>query len=409
MYSIFLKFIFKILSHFQGRRQKRQDWIEGQKMVWDLIGQGNPQGKPCIWFHAASVGEFEQGRPLIERIRREYPNYFVVLSFFSPSGYNHLKHYPSADLVCYLPLDTFENAEKFLSTINPSLAVFIKYEFWPNFLNQLKEKKIPIILISAIFRKKQIFFQWYGGYFRRVLKNFDKIYLQNKESRELLKTIGIHSSEVVGDTRFDRVLENSKTLVDWEIKKKFVGRKPFIVCGSVWPEDMEVLLPLINHEKLNYRWILVPHEIKREKIEIWTKQIKKSMVYSSQGLGAINQASVLIVDEMGKLSGLYKKASFAYIGGGFKDGLHNTLEAAVFGTPLFFGNKNFEKFEEAKNLIILEIAKPVGSFEEILEKILHLEINQKEREMIEEKSLDYILASKGATEKIFNYIKKKNL
>jgi 3-deoxy-D-manno-octulosonic-acid transferase len=409
LYSVFLKLTYFFISIFKSFNPKIRAWVDGQILVWDDLKGLNPENRPLLWFHTASVGEFEQGRPLIERIRREYPNHFLLLSFFSPSGYNHLKNYSQVDKVCYLPLDTQSNVNQFLKFTQPKMAIFIKYEYWPNYINQISAKKIPLILVSAIFRENQVFFKWYGGFFIKLLKKFDKIYLQNKKSHNLLNSIGINKTQVVGDTRFDRVLENSKSLKDWEIKTKFIGRKSFIVCGSVWEEDMQRIIPLINNSLLDYRWIIVPHEIKSDQMKAWESRIDKSLVYSTQAEKTLDKQDVMIVDEMGKLSGLYKGASFAYIGGAFKKGLHNTLEAAVFGPPIFFGNKNYEKFDEAINLVNNEIAFPIETDQEILEKILYLEKNKKEREKIEEKSLDFILGSKGATEKIFDYIQTKNV
>lgn len=408
MYSLFLNFVSNLLRVFSFVNPKIKSWILGQKNVWIELEQFNPFKVPVIWIHAASVGEFEQGRPLIERMRRENPNHFLVLTFFSPSGYQHLKNYSQVDKVLYLPLDTKYRVNKFLSILKPQLAIFIKYEFWPNYIHALNERKIPLVLISAIFRKEQVFFRWYGGYFRRLLAQFDKIFLQNKASNDLLKSIGIKSAQVVGDTRFDRVIENSQQLISWEIKQTFIDKKKFIVCGSVWKEDMEILVPLINNPELNFAWIIVPHEINPKQMEEWERDIQEEVVYSSRNqLNEIKSAKVLFVDEMGKLSGLYKDANFAYIGGAFRKGLHNTLEAAVFGPPLFFGNKNYQKFDEAVQLVQMGNAFPVENSKEILEKILYLEKNKKEREKIEERSIDFILGSKGATDTIFNYVQPK--
>lgn len=377
---------------------------EGQQKTWEKLPQGL-ESRFVVWFHAASLGEFEQGRPLIEAYREQHPDHFILLSFFSPSGYEIRKQYDKADLVVYLPLDSRKNAARFLNLVQPHLAIFVKYEFWYFYLNELHQRKVPTLLVSAIFRENSPFFGIFGGFFRHILSFFTKMYLQNERSAALLAPYGISNVEVVGDTRFDRVHALAQQIEPWALKETFVQGKPFAVAGSVWEADMEVLIPLINKDASDLRWIIAPHEMHVEEMKRWEQALNGPVAYSKgSSIEEIEQANVLIVNEFGRLSSLYAGCSYAYIGGSFGAGLHNTLEAAVFGPPIFFGNKKYEKFQEAVDLRDLGIAFPVANYRELSEQFNQLQQEETLRLAIQEKSLQFVAANKGASEKIMSYI-----
>ena len=374
--------------------------VAGQKNTWAQ----KPNAQKVVWFHAASLGEFEQGRPLIEAYREQYPTHFILLSFFSPSGYEVRKNYDKADLVVYLPMDSRKNAERFLNLFQPELAIFIKYEFWYFYLSALHIRQIPTLLVSAIFRENSPFFGYFGSFFRSMLPFFSKIYLQNQQSFDLLKPYAMEHLEVVGDTRFDRVLALSQQVEPWQLKDIFVGDSEFVVAGSVWEQDMEVLIPLMQRtEKL--KWIVAPHEMHEEEMDKWAKQIGLPVAYSKGSTeGEIQSAQVLFVNEFGRLSSLYSGCKAAYVGGSFGAGLHNTLEPAVFGSPIFFGNRKYEKFQEALDLVSLGIAFPVGDAHELeicFEKVISDSVLRKE---IKEKSKQYVEENIGASTKILSFI-----
>ncbi len=356
-----------------------------------------------VWFHVASLGEFEQGRPLIEKYKAQYPDHFIVLTFFSPSGYEIRKHYDKVDLILYLPLDSRKNAERFLDLVKPKLAIFVKYEYWYFYLSGLKKRGIPTLLVSAIFRKNSVFFGRFGSFFRNMLNNFSRLYLQNQASADLLKAHSVHHVEVVGDTRFDRVFELSQQIEPWELKSQFVANDRFAVAGSVWEADMQVLIPLIQQSGL--KWIIAPHEMHEQEMQAWAKELGVSVAFSKgSSMKEIKQAKVLFVNEFGRLSSLYKSCSYAYIGGSFGAGLHNTLEAAVFGPPIFFGNKNYQKFQEAVTLNEKGIAFPIDNAEELIQRWTELEKNEAQRKEIFERSIQFVQENVGASAKIMSYI-----
>jgi 3-deoxy-D-manno-octulosonic-acid transferase len=304
-----------------------------------------------IWFHAASLGEFEQGRPMIETIRKRYPQYKILLTFFSPSGYEVRKNYEGADVICYLPFDTPFKVRKFLNLANPYMAVFIKYEFWLNYLTELKRRGIKTYLISAVFRPGQLFFKWYGAWYRKALLCYERLFVQDEDSRKLLAGYGIDNVEVCGDTRFDRVLEiqrNARLMP--EVESFAEEGKLMLVAGSSWPEDEEFIIPYFNtHPEV--KLIIAPHEIHREHLlYIQSLLNRPSIRLSESSEESLRTNDCLIIDSFGLLSSIYRYGDVAYIGGGFGGGIHNTLEAAVYGIPVVFGPK-YHKFKEAKSLI----------------------------------------------------------
>lgn len=309
-----------------------------------------------IWFHASSLGEFEQGRPMMEKIKAEHPGYKILLTFFSPSGYEVRKNYNGADVICYLPFDTPYRVKKFVNLANPAIAVFIKYEFWGNYLCELKRREIPVYIISAIFRPDQLFFQWYGIPYRKMLTCFNHLFVQDQRSKALLEEYGITNVTVTGDTRFDRVLDVRRQAREISVVERFVKNEKgeqmlTLVAGSSWPQDEEMLLRYFN-EHPEMKLIIAPHEIHREHLMYIESLLKRPSIRLSEAAGDSNLSGkdCLIIDSFGLLSSIYRYGQIAYIGGGFGAGIHNTLEAAVYGLPVLFGPK-YHKFKEAKDLI----------------------------------------------------------
>lgn len=362
-----------------------------------------------IWFHAASLGEFEQGRPVIESFKEKYPNYKIVLSFFSPSGYEVRKEYELADVVCYLPLDTENNVKHFLDLVNPKMAVFIKYEFWPNFLLGLKKRNIPTILISGIFRKNQIFFKYYGGFMRGALKTFDYFFLQDDSSNELLKKLKLNNISVSGDTRFDRVHAILKQDNHLDFITEFQDQQYTIVAGSTWKEDEEFLVDYINNDALpNTKFIIAPHNIMTKDVENLQKAIQKSTVlYSSKAGKNLSEFQVLIVDHIGLLTKIYSVANMAYVGGGLgKGGVHNILEPATFGIPIVIGPV-YEKYKEVVDLVALKSCLVVSDQETFSTTFTLLQKDEFYRTQLGKINQEFIQNNVGATKMIMNYIQKK--
>lgn len=346
------------------RSVKVHKMIRGQRRTFDTLRRrlGNRPG--CIWFHASSLGEFEQGRPMIERLRREHPEKPILLSFFSPSGFEVRKNYPFVDAVVYLPFDTPKRVRRFLDAARPSMAIFIKYEFWGNYLQELRRRGIPTYIISSIFRPGQRFFRSAGGMFRRMLRCFDRLYVQDERSRRLLKLIGVENVTVAGDTRFDRVTDVMRATVEIPGFPGFGDDAPLrFIAGSSWEADEDIYVPWLNaHPEVKF--IIAPHEFNETRLERlrnrfnkpaillseWTGEIKRAKLPNGQIPERLKQVSGIIIDSFGKLSSLYRYADVAYIGGGFGAGIHNLNEAAVYGIPVIFG-PNHSKFKEASDLI----------------------------------------------------------
>lgn len=332
------------------RNAKARKLTQGQKGIFDYLSQHtDPQGG-YLWIHASSLGEFEQGRPLIEAIRKARPDTRILLTFFSPSGYEVRKNYPGADLVCYLPFDLPGNVKRFLDLTRPTQAIFIKYEFWANYLNELKRRNIPTYSISAIFRPNQVFFRFYGGYFRRILRNFTHLYIQNEQSRQLLTGIGITNVSVVGDTRFDRVSDIRQSAKELPVIEAFAQGKKVLVVGSSWPKDEEFILDYFNHRD-DIKLIIAPHEIHESHLLFIESRLKRPTLRYTQATEATAAScDCLIIDCFGLLSSIYRYGTLAYVGGGFGAGIHNIAEAAVYNLPVIFG-PNHRRFKEAHELI----------------------------------------------------------
>ncbi len=385
-------------------------WVKGRKNLFDQletklrIPDTSRASRKLAWFHCASLGEFEQGRPLIEEFRLEHPEYFLLLTFFSPSGYEIRKDYSGADLVIYLPLDTRRNARRFLNLVRPDIAFFVKYEFWFNYLRFLQADKIPGYLVSGIFRKDQHFFRWYGGWSRSILRGYTHIFVQNESSAALLAAAGIGQVTVSGDTRFDRVAAIASGKKDLPVIEAFVGKSRVLVAGSSWPPDEELIVRYMTEKSDSFKLIIAPHEIKQMQILALQKRFgSKALLYSSANVENARNSDILIIDSIGLLSQLYRFGSIAYIGGGFGAGIHNVLEAAVFGLPVLFG-PDYRRFGEAVDLVSLNAAFPVrdyAGFEKQLSSLLSAPELLKQAGYA---AREYVDTRKGATRTIMKEI-----
>ena len=386
---------------------KARAFVNGRKDLFPKLRKDfEGQKDKIIWVHCASLGEFEQGRPVMEKLKADLPDHKVLLTFFSPSGYEVQKNFTGADHIFYLPFDVPSHAREFISITRPVLAIFIKYEFWPNFFFELSKQKIHIVSVSSIFREGQIFFKWYGGFMRSTLKAVNYFFVQNQKSVALLKGIGLSNVSVSGDTRFDRVFEITQNQKENLIAKKFKNDQPCWVIGSCWPEDMEVLGHFINMNQGKLKFIIAPHEISETFIADIIQSLEVESVRYSQTNADWENADVLIIDNIGLLSQLYRYGEFAYVGGGFGKGLHNILEAACYGIPVFFGNKNFEKFQEAEELIAQGGAFAVSGFVELKTNYEMLAGDPENYLVACQASKNFVEVNLGATEKIFSYCLK---
>lgn len=366
--------------------------------------------KQRIWFHFASLGEFEQGRPVIEKVKNDYPDYPVVITFFSPSGYELRKNYALAEHVFYLPLDTRQNAREFIDIINPKLAIFTKYEYWYHFFNELQRRSIPLIVISAIFREDQIFFRWYGGLHRSILRKTSRLFVQDAASVSLLSKIGIDHATIGGDTRFDRVAANAEHPSAFEIVSRFCGDADVLVGGSTWPED-EKLLARVVAQFAGWKFIIAPHEIKPEKLRSLesllpaNSYVRYSELKQDDAYELRPETRVLIIDNIGMLSSLYQYGKIAYIGGGFGVGIHNTLEAAAFGLPVIFG-PNYKRFLEARMLIAEKAAFSIRNEDELLKRMNELQ-DRNLRDESGSAAKKLVQNNTGATDAIFSYLNQR--
>lgn len=379
----------------------------GRRHIFErLKSQLKSNTSPVIWVHCASLGEFEQGRPVIEKLKAEFPRHKILLTFFSPSGYEIRKNYDQADYVFYLPWDTKKNAAQFISIANPVLAIFIKYEFWYHYSNQLKKRDIPLLSVSSIFREDQLFFKGYGGFYRKILFNFTHFFVQNEESVKLLNSINITHCTKAGDTRFDRVNELVKRAADLPLVTRFKNNEKIMVIGSCWPEDLDVIVPFINENYHHIKFIIAPHEITESFIGNLERSLNaESFRYSQAETANPEKAHVLIIDNIGMLSRLYKYGEFAYIGGAFGKGLHNILEAACYGIPIFFGNKSYHKFQEAIDLINRGGAFEVSDYLDFKNKYETVTLPQTFL-LACEVTRQYVEENLGATEKAMQYCRK---
>lgn len=398
--------IIKLISFFNP---KLKLFVKGRKETFQKIAVIQPNDK-TIWLHTASLGEFEQARPIIEQLKFQYPTHKIIVSFFSPSGYEIRKDYNLADVVCYLPFDTKRNVRRFIQQIHPELAIIIKYEFWPNLLNQLKQKNIKTLLVSGIFRENQLFFKPHGGWMRKFLGSFEHFFVQNQVSKDLLKSINFNNVTVSGDTRFDRVskiLEQDNSL---DFVSDFKNSTYTVVAGSTWKEDENFLVHYINNNaSKDEKFIIAPHTMDAKKIHELRKSInKKTILFSERKQVNLKEYQVLIIDTIGLLTKIYSYANVAYVGGGLLTGLHNILEPATFGVPVIFGGNDYSKFQEAKDLVNLKGSIAILNQNEFTDIFSKLKSNIGLRVSMGNICGDYVKNNIGATEMVMDYIKKSN-
>ena len=398
-------FFIKIIALFNS---KLELFVKGRVGIFDFLAEEISDNDKIIWFHTASLGEFEQGLPVIEQTKREFPSHKILVTFFSPSGYEVKKNTTAAAIVCYLPLDTTYNAKQFLKIVKPELTIFVKYEFWPNYLSALKKENVPTLLVSGIFRESQAFFHWYGSFMRKSLQTFDHFFVQDENSKKLLESIDIKNVTVSGDTRFDRVseiLERDNTLAFLE---EFKQDKLCFVAGSTWPEDETLLKDYINNDaSAAIKYVIAPHNIKGGEIEKLKASLdKKTILFSEIAEKNLADFEVLIINTIGLLTKIYSYADIAYVGGGMGvTGLHNTLEPAVFGIPVLIG-KNYKGFIEAENLVGIGGVISVNGKKEFKKEFDYLINNELILNDLGEKNKNFINKNKGAKIQIGDYIRK---
>lgn len=406
LYNFFAHFAYFLLKFYGLFHKKMKLFIQGRKKTFQKLSVIKKEDK-VIWFHTASLGEFEQAIPIIEKVKQNYSSYKIVVTFFSPSGYEIRKNYELADAICYLPFDTKDKVKKFVEIVHPEIAIIVKYEFWPNLLNELKRQSITTILVSGILRENQIFFKFYGGFMRKSLKAFHHFFLQNQSSVKLLNSIGFNNATLSGDTRFDRVsriLEQDNSL---NFIEQFKNNSRIIVAGSTWQEDEQLLVNYINNST-EEKFIIAPHNIDKKAIEKLKLSLTKKVILFTE----INQCKdsktydVFIIDTIGLLTKIYSYADVAYIGGGFKTGLHNILEPATFGIPIVIG-PNYNKFQEAIDLTHLNGCFSVSNLQEFTTIFNQLKENQKLSMNAGKINHHYVQKNKGATEIIMKYIHQK--
>ena len=390
----------KIMACFKDKEKKL---AEGQKNVFSYLSQKRNANDQYIWFHASSLGEFEQGRPMIEKIKREQPKKKILLTFFSPSGYEVRKNYALADMICYLPFDKPANVKRFLDIVNPEKAIFIKYEFWYNYLFELNHRAIPTYIISAIFRPNQLFFKPWGGWYRKMLTFFDQLFVQDNASKELLAKIGVKNVTVCGDTRFDRVIDIMKEAKDLPLVDRFAKNQFILVAGSSWPKDEDIFIEYFNTNK-NLKLIIAPHEIHEGHLQSIESKIKRTYIrYSQIKDQDLQEIDCILIDCFGLLSSIYRYGKVAYIGGGFGVGIHNVLEAAVYGIPVIWG-PNYSKFREAKSLIKSGGGFSINNKDEFDRLMDQMRDNTSFLNTSSRASLNYVAENAGATELIYNMI-----
>lgn len=403
LYNIGIQLYYLIAKIASIFNPKAKAWISGRK------AQKVAAFDKSIWFHFASLGEFEQGRPVLEAIKVQYPGHPVVVTFFSPSGYEIRKNTPLASAVYYLPLDTASNARQFINAINPVAAIFTKYEYWYHYFNQLHQQQVPLYVISAIFRPKHIFFKWYGSLHRSMLTKVTRFFVQDEASQKLLSTLNITNVQVSGDTRFDRVWANAAQPKALPVIEEFKNGHPIFIGGSTWPQDEELLAKLVTLYP-HWKFIFAPHEIPEDKIAklMALLPVNKTVRFSQidELRSPLSAYQVLVIDNIGMLSSLYQYAEVAYIGGGFGVGIHNTLEAAAFGLPVIFG-PNYSRFREARDLITLQAGFSINTEQELLAIAAKLMTDNQYRTRTSKTASQFVNQSKGATDMIMSSIALK--
>ena len=404
LYNICIALYAQIIKIVALWNPKAKQWVEGRKNIFEQMARKISKSDRIVWLHVASLGEFEQGRPIIEQIRKEHPEYKILLTFFSPSGYEIRKNYEGADYIFYLPIDTPLNVKCFLDITHPEIAIFVKYEFWLNYLYELKARNIRTFVISAIFRADSVFFKWYGSRWRQALDSYEQIFVQNKESQTLLHKIGFDNVIIAGDTRFDRVAAIAQAAKKIDIVERFKGESRLFVAGSTWGPDEDILQELINLNP-EIKFVVAPHEMNEGRIN-------KIIEATKGGAGRYTQCNaqtsfegtqVLILDTVGILSSVYGYASWSYIGGGFGVGIHNTLEAATFALPIAFG-PNYKKFKEARDMVALGVATKIENAEDLQKWFTPLRDNEQTLRQVSATAKEYTSKHQGATSLIMKIV-----
>ncbi len=386
------------------RNVKARKWLEGRKDIFRRLRETIKPGEPILWFHASSLGEFEQGRPVIEAIRKLKPEYKILLTFFSPSGYELRKNYEYADYVFYLPLDTKKNAIRFIDIVRPEKVFFIKYEFWYNFLTQLKEEEIPTYIFSALFRPSQIFFKPWGKWYLKVIATYEHIFVQNQESFDILHQHGFKNVSISGDTRLDRVGQIADGAPRLDKLELFCGNQKAIIAGSTWKEDEDLFIPYVNKCPSGVKFVIAPHEVNPQSLERISYALEKNYAfYSTATEEKLAKAEVLIVDGYGYLDSIYRYGMLAYIGGGFTSGIHSILEPAVFGLPVIFG-PDHHKFQEAHDMLSLGAACCINDYAELENQIDNLRSNPDKLLTASNWARSYVDKNRGASKEIVRYL-----
>jgi 3-deoxy-D-manno-octulosonic-acid transferase len=408
LYNTGIRFYGFLIWVVSCRNPKAKKWLAGRRNLFERIQKELVTGEPLLWFHVSSLGEFEQARPVMEGVKKDFPDYKIMLTFYSPSGYELKKDYPLADYVYYLPLDTPGNASEFLDIVNPDKVFFVKYEFWFNFLTELKKREIPTYIFSALFRPSQFFFRPWGKWFRKALKAYTHIFVQNQSSCEILHHFGFDNVSVSGDTRLDRVAQIALAAAELPKLEKFCMGEKIIAAGSTWPEDEALFLRFVNECKHPVKFVIAPHEVSQGSIDRITKALQVPyLLYSAESsAGELENARVLVIDGYGYLVSAYRYAKIAFIGGGFTTGIHSILEPAVYGMPVVFG-PGYHKFHEAVEMIQLGAAHSVSNYDE-LNDLFESYLGDGER--LKNESLfasQYVESNRGASEKIVRYFFEK--
>ena len=390
----------KVASAFNSKAKK---WISGRKNIFNLLKEISPN-ENIYWFHCASLGELEQAKPVIEKLKRKDTSIKILITIFSPSGYDFAKKYKEADYVFYLPLDTPSNAKRFIKIVNPKKAFFVKYEFWYNYLFELNTQVIPTYLISGVFRKNQLFFKWYGSTHKKMLSFFTHFFVQNENSKTLLSKLGYNNITVTGDSRLDRVYENSLNAKNPPLIKEFIGNKKTIILGSSWSNEEKLITEFIPSTKKDFKFIIAPHDVKNSRIKSLEKLLTntKYIKYSDANTENITEHSVLIIDNIGILANTYQFTDIAFIGGGFTGSLHNILEPASFGNAILFGPKH-QKFHEAEELLNCNGAFEIKDLDDLI-AVTNLLLSENKLEETQQINTDYIFKGRGATEKILKQL-----
>ncbi|MEM6843591.1 MAG: glycosyltransferase N-terminal domain-containing protein [Bacteroidota bacterium] len=389
--------------------RKNRKFLQGRKGVFKKLEAfaSIRKEKPCFWFHCASLGEFEQGRPVIEALKEKYPDACIILTFFSPSGYEVRKDYELADLVCYLPLDGYFNARRFVKLVRPTVAIFIRYEFWYGYLNALQRQNIPSVSVSTLLRTDTVAFRWYGGFYRRMLRLITHYFVQDELTGKLLENIGIRSTTLAGDTRFDRVAALCHQAETIELVEEFKGDEKVMVIGSNWRPDTELLLPFIQEFEEEMKFIIAPHNIEEEHLQYIEEGLPyKTVRYSQAKENTISNYRALLIDNVGMLTSLYRYGSYAYVGGAFGKSLHNILEPATFGMPLFFGNRSYQHVREANDLLKLKGAVTVNDTKDLRYKFLTVWNDEEKQQQVVEICQNYVQTHTGATKKVVGYLER---